>query len=676
MPRTEEKEASSASSAADSGGGTSSSSLLSMLSDWLFQRSTDNGVPGAAAVEGKVESSGWRVELNGDLVAMPSTRECYYCSKEGKTHPLEHFVCYPCCGYKVCRGCVSDFCGECLTRIPWGNVSALSFIRDRIRTDVVHRDEHLLLRGRVYVYGCHLFLDELIRIPLYERLVPPCMLLATMNPPMVKSGVDYLEKAAERGVIAAMLDLAYVYNTTFPNDPWQKDKKKAEYWFQRACGQGNRVFPLALTCYGDFLKWEPSRQAEAKAMFQMAAEFGHHRGQYEYAVCLIEGIGKNSEEEEQKEHVCTKEETTEAIKWLCKASENGYYVPSYVKLAKLLIEMYEEEYGTASLLPGRSVLPRALQILLLVEDGKYANSESVRKEAADLLERYDSFQMCANCGDTGSENNPLDRCETCGVTSYCGRICARRHFRDGHRIDCCPRAKLFDFHSIQLRLPWRKAMRCDGLSTLPVLQATQSRNLRQMVDDDTEEIYGEQEMDYDEHLLAQFMIRMRINLETYLERNMKNSQFADGTYGVESSHKVAETRAGDARNLNLKKQIDTFAKYCGVDQDFINAMHKIREYGNTAAHNSPNEAELIQKECEDAVRKYREQKEKYEISKARMQTSENDSEQGISAKVGRTAETETETVASGAVIPQRSAQGTHPTARHSKKRKKKKRNKK
>jgi hypothetical protein len=360
-------------------------------------------------------------------------------------------------------------------------------------------------------------MDELIHIPLYQPLQSPSMILAMMNPPMVQKGVEYLEEAAKRGVIAAMLDLAHVYNTTFPNDPFQKDKKKAEYWYQRAIGQGNQVFPLALTCYGDFLKWE-SRHAQARNLFQMAAEFGHARGQYEYAMCLLEGIGKDTKEEENEERACTNEEMEEAIKWLCRASEHGHYAPSYVQLAKVLIETYEKEYGTASQ-SGMSPLPRALQVLSLVKDGRYGNSESVCKEAAGLLERYDSCQTrCANCGDCGSENNPLSLCATCGVVSYCSRICARRDFRDGHRFDCCSRAKLFDFHFIKMRLPWTKDSSRDVVESVqPLLQGTQRRTLMQMVEDDTDEVYDEQEMQYDEHLLTQLMLRMRINLETFLE---------------------------------------------------------------------------------------------------------------------------------------------------------------
>ena len=39
-----------------------------------------------------------RINFDQDLKIMPTTRLCFYCCKEGKEHPIEHFVEYPCCG--------------------------------------------------------------------------------------------------------------------------------------------------------------------------------------------------------------------------------------------------------------------------------------------------------------------------------------------------------------------------------------------------------------------------------------------------------------------------------------------------------------------------------------------------------------------------------------------------
>jgi hypothetical protein len=138
----------------------------------------------------------------------------------------------------------------------------------------------------------------------------------------------------------------------------------------------------------------------------------------------------------------------------------------------------------------------------------------------------------------------------------------------------------------------------------------------QMVEDDTDEVYGEQELHYDEHLFTQLMLRMHINLETFLERNLKKGESRDGNHALQSSV-ATEDKAGDAFNLTLTRRIDAFSKYSCANQDFIKAMHKIRELGNTAAHCSSDKPGLSQEECEDAVRDYRRHKEKYEINKLR-----------------------------------------------------------
>lgn len=140
-----------------------------------------------------------------------------------------------------------------------------------------------------------------------------------MNPPNVQLGVDYLTTAAEAGVIAAMLDLGNTYNSNYHKNTFKKDKKKAEYWFRRALGMGNTIFPLAFTQYGEFLKWE-SRLVEGRQMFEVAARFGHARGQYEYALCLLEGLGRDTCEQDRGQ-VCTNNKVTQAIEWLCKASK-------------------------------------------------------------------------------------------------------------------------------------------------------------------------------------------------------------------------------------------------------------------------------------------------------------------------------------------------------------------
>ena len=61
-----------------------------------------------------------------------------------------------------------------------------------------------------------------------------------------------------------------------------------------------------------------------------------------------------------------------------------------------------------------------------------------------------------------------------------------------------------------MRLPWTKDLSRNVESVQPLLHGTQRRTLMEMVEDDTDEIYDEQELHYDEHVLTQSMLRMRM----------------------------------------------------------------------------------------------------------------------------------------------------------------------
>lgn len=581
--------------------------------------------------------NGYRMVPDQGCRVIPTQRDCFYCCEEGKTLPIELFAMYPCCGYQLCLDCMNtriandhSCCGECMTNLP-RNGHALLWLEENFDSVYGHKDIKMHLLERVHVRGCHTYLDELMRMPLYQRLPQPGMLLAFMNPPDVDKGVQYLTMAAENGLIAAMLDLADAYNTDFLNDPFPKNDEKAEYWYRRALGERNSIFPLAFTRYGEFLRWK-NRNTEAKQMFSIAAQYGHAKAQYEYAQCLLKGLGKEDEKLMDAQTSTssntntttrvTQDEISEAIEWLCKACQKGFYVPSYILLANTLIDITEKAYGTVHHV-GRNPLPRVLQILSHAQAyNGYGSSKKVEETVQDLCERFHSVkEQCENCGVTGSENNPLVPCARCGISHYCSKICLRRAFRDGHKFDCCSQKQIFDFSCIKGTLPWIRDLQRKGVHPTPALPvySEERRTLIQMVEDDTDEIYGEDVLDYDEHILVQLMLRMRMNVETYLNRMMPTE---------EQTQKIAtgssDKATTDKLYMNLKQRIDAFAiQEAQHDEiaDFVKAMHTIREYGNQAAHRTPQESIMDQHECEEAVRKYRLCKEKFSISKCRIQSS-------------------------------------------------------
>ena len=109
------------------------------------------------------------------------------------------------------------------------------------------------------------------------------------------------------------------------------------------------------------------------------------------------------------------------------------------------------------------------------------------------------------------------------------------------------------------------------------------------------------------------MQRMRINLETYLER-----QLAEKGVTVDTDE-PARPRGIDFRNHNLNDRIRAFSLCPGVNEEFARSMHRIRELGNSAAHYTADGPSLSQQDCQLAVRRYRECKHSHTINQSRVE---------------------------------------------------------
>jgi tetratricopeptide (TPR) repeat protein len=434
-------------------------------------------------------------------------------------------------------------------------------------------------------------------------------MLALMNPPNVQDGVKMLEDATENHEsIPMMLDLADAYCTIFKNDSFRPDIEKAEEWYIKALGKYDSYSPFAFTRYGDFLM-NYGRYDEAKPVYAVAAVGGHPRGEYEYANILLNETSTKNEFDH--------ENTEKALKVLCGSSRKGFHAPSYTLLVKTLVDIFQKDHGTVYV-TGKSPLPRILQILRLALKSEHfygfpyysIERRQWEKETSDLLELYEkSLTKCSNCGQKGSQENPLRFCEGCdGSVAYCSNICQRRDFRDGHKFDCCSPKHLFDFDSLRVTLPWvsTSGSKRHENDPLPRLRGRTGRSLLQMVEDDTDEIYGEEDQDYDETILHNMMFRMRKNLETYLSKELNDF----------------------STNKNLHSKIIDFGKkyqnHYSECANLVKAMHFIRELGNNAVHyNDIEEKKLTQKECEYVVQSYRDEKERYEKFKKQSKNSLN-----------------------------------------------------
>jgi len=201
--------------------------------------------------------SGYWLTPDRDYEIIPTERTCFYCCTDGgKVHPLEHFTCYPCCGYKICIDCMrknAKFCGECLTQIPY-NENALLWVKKRPSASSSYGDPdrvtHLL--GMIFIRGSQTYLDELILLPLYDRRPPPSQMLAIMNPPNIQTGVNYLTSAAEHGVIAAMLELADTSAQLFTMTHSKRTMKRRNIGSEELSEKGTKSFLSLLLAMDNF----------------------------------------------------------------------------------------------------------------------------------------------------------------------------------------------------------------------------------------------------------------------------------------------------------------------------------------------------------------------------------------------------------------------------------------
>ena len=149
--------------------------------------------------------------------------------------------------------------------------------------------------------------------------------------------------------------------------------------------------------------WE-QRFTEAQKMYEIAATYGHARGQHEYALCLLRGNDTEGHhrDDNNDDSGVSNDDTEKAIQFLCKACENGFYAPSYTLLAKTLINITEKTCGTVYAV-GKRPLSRVRQILRLAKDCPYGTSQSWEDETLILLEKYGQVnEKCSNSVEKGS----------------------------------------------------------------------------------------------------------------------------------------------------------------------------------------------------------------------------------------------------------------------------------
>jgi hypothetical protein len=329
--------------------------------------------------------SGINLRMSQDLKFSPSTRLCFHCCADGRELPMELFTKLPCCnGATMCIHCFrrhcrqqnqgessEDFywCGECMTKFPDGNDMAYFWLKSLI-AQRPHDNVHVrFLLGQMLNFDWQARVDEVFDKPYYHSWRPPQHAVEHfIFLPDRNAAVALLKALADdHYYLPAILALADIYAMHYLNKPM------AEHYYQKGVARETSLFPIGATRYGLFLHFE-GRNCEAMEFLELAAVGGHVVGQYEYARLLLQSFRTEARSWSYRMLWGDKKKCQslmEAIQYLCKASEKGFYPKANVLLARTLIETAEamDPKGRADSV-GSSPLPRALQVLRLAGEDR------------------------------------------------------------------------------------------------------------------------------------------------------------------------------------------------------------------------------------------------------------------------------------------------------------------
>jgi hypothetical protein len=162
-------------------------------------------------------------------------------------------------------------------------------------------------------------------------------------------------------------------------------------------------------------------------------------------------------------------------------------------------------------------------------------------------------------------------------------------FKEGANSSEMPRATVSQDQSTSFSLSVEEIIVPSATSDDSSCQSTcpDPISLTQLVKEDSKCMAPEQDEELERRISS--MVYMRRNLELFVDQKTAS--------------------IGLRTNGNLFRKINHWANACRLNHEFVQAMHRIRDYGNRAAHSNtdlPNRHEL-----EFAVQRYRELKDRY-----------------------------------------------------------------
>jgi hypothetical protein len=171
----------------------------------------------------------------------------------------------------------------------------------------------------------------------------------------------------------------------------------------------------------------PKDPREAYRLFQLAADQGYDVGQCWVGDCYEMGPDKGG---------VLSRDVEKSFYWHLKSAERGENTTAMNNVGCSLKIIAEEKYGGMYQV-GKCPIP---QIMYWYRKGAALGDQDCQINVARW--EQDLPSVCANCEVPDHvTRRRLSKCGRCKAAYYCGSACQKKHWTEGHKIDCysCPK---------------------------------------------------------------------------------------------------------------------------------------------------------------------------------------------------------------------------------------------
>jgi TPR repeat protein len=280
-----------------------------------------------------------------------------------------------------------------------------------------------------------------------------CLMCRNPTPFGPEESFRLVMKNAEKGLAWAQHSIGTKYEKGLG---CQLNEVQAARWFKLAAAQGH---PWSMASYGMCLQQGKGVQKSvlaAKKLYEQSASTGYPVAQYFLGELFL--IGDQGVPPDPKEGVrwlrlgaeqghdpsqCSlgtcydmgdglPRDLEQALYWHTKAGEQENITAMHNAGANLMA-LAQEKYGSVEI-TGKCPVPLALKWARRAATLGDVDSLRMVAQLEQLLSK-----ACASCHkpQTAMPNRALLRCTKCKAMRYCSKECQVKHWKDGHKIDCC-----------------------------------------------------------------------------------------------------------------------------------------------------------------------------------------------------------------------------------------------